>query len=412
MTKNIEKFPIWVRATVYFLVFIALSFILIGIFFNETYLMKWSYDGNISKETLAEIFKLRALCLLLGSFLICTILVLHKRGRVLEKWINSKKETFKNILLLTITFITLLGMMEIYLWSILKDKTEGAGFGPGSLNFNEKYVSLNNEGMRDFYFKLEKSNATRIVVLGDSFTFGAGVKNVTNIYSKELEYLLRKRGEYEVYTFAVPGYNAWEEYVMFRDKAVKYKPDILIIGFFLNDMENIDESTKKMSGGVNWRLPLIGYWLREVSYTYYFFETKLNKAMETLGLKQKWINSINQVYSSEINRKFTKEIYKNISKLCVEINCTVNLVSFPLITSDLANYSNYSNFFVAHKFAEEVALENNFGYLDLLPAYSKFESQFIVVNEYDSHPNELGHKIAAESIYIGFFTNKTNSKNN
>jgi hypothetical protein len=379
----------------------ALMLMSFGVFFNEQFLLRWSYDGNISPETLREVEQIRIASMIAGIAVLGAWIMMRLNRERVDAWLTKRKNIIQNLLLLAVTLIIIIALSELFLWSILRNNTEGAGFGPGSLNFNEQYVKLNNEGMRDYNFTIEKGEKKRIAVIGDSFTFGAGVKNASEIYSKVLERKLQSEGEWEVYTFAVPGYNAREEYIMLKEKALKYNPDMIIIGFFVNDLANVDEKTKDLSSGVNWRLPLVGYWLRGVSYTYYFLETKFNRLMENIGVKDRWIDSIDIAYRSEINRKHTKEIYKNISIAAGET--PIGIVVFPLVTSYYDDYSNYTKFTIAHDFAKEVAEENDWEYLDLLPYYKEYRSEDIIVNPYDAHPNELGHRIAGEAIYSEFF---------
>jgi len=52
----------------------------------------------------------------------------------------------------------------------------------------------------------------RIGVMGDSNTFGYGIKNVDNRFSNLLEAKLNKAGyKVQVYNFGVPGFDTWNE---------------------------------------------------------------------------------------------------------------------------------------------------------------------------------------------------------
>lgn len=96
---------------------------------------------------------------------------------------------------------------------------------------------INSAGMRDYKYPLiKKDRVFRIVCLSDSVTFGAGVE-LNQLYSKVLETLLNARSDglrYEVLNLGVPGYNTAQEAVILREKALRYRPDLILVGFNLN----------------------------------------------------------------------------------------------------------------------------------------------------------------------------------
>jgi hypothetical protein len=70
--------------------------------------------------------------------------------------------------------------------------------------------------------------------VGDSVTFGMGE---TSPYPQHLKELLsRKYGpRFEVFNMSVVGYNSIQEVELVRSKALRFDPDLLIIGYVLND---------------------------------------------------------------------------------------------------------------------------------------------------------------------------------
>jgi hypothetical protein len=101
-------------------------------------------------------------------------------------------------------------------------------------------VHLNGLGFRDpREYRLEKGPRTfRILVLGDSVTFGHGC-----IYEHTYPYLLeqRLRGwkpdvDWQVWNLGVPGYNTSQELAYLLQIGPTYRPDLVIVGFFGNDV--------------------------------------------------------------------------------------------------------------------------------------------------------------------------------
>jgi lysophospholipase L1-like esterase len=102
-------------------------------------------------------------------------------------------------------------------------------------------ISTNSAGMRGRReYPVERTTGTRrVLMLGDSFTFGYGV-NDDEVVSAVLEDLLDARmpGGAEIINLAVSGFGQAEELVMWREKAKAYRPDVVVLFYFDNDIGN------------------------------------------------------------------------------------------------------------------------------------------------------------------------------
>ncbi|HXD73313.1 MAG TPA: SGNH/GDSL hydrolase family protein [Vicinamibacterales bacterium] len=101
-------------------------------------------------------------------------------------------------------------------------------------------VRINNLGFRDSrdYSLDKRANTFRIVVLGDSVTFGHG-----SVYEHTYPYLLeqrlkqwRKDVDWQVWNVAVPGYNTSQELEHLEEIGPVFAPDLVIVGFYENDL--------------------------------------------------------------------------------------------------------------------------------------------------------------------------------
>jgi lysophospholipase L1-like esterase len=106
--------------------------------------------------------------------------------------------------------------------------------------FQGKSFSVNSLGMRDRERRAAKDPGTfRILVLGDSHTFGWGVAQ-DEPYPAVLERLLNavtSSCRFEVWNLGVPGYNTVMEVERFATKATEYDPDMVVINYVHNDMD-------------------------------------------------------------------------------------------------------------------------------------------------------------------------------
>ena len=88
-----------------------------------------------------------------------------------------------------------------------------------------------------------KSNEIRIAVVGDSFTVGSGVQ-VDDRYANRLESMLNMQNDLpdvDVNVFAKCGTSTYQQ-IDLLDEALKWKPQIVILGICLNDMEDFTKS--------------------------------------------------------------------------------------------------------------------------------------------------------------------------
>ena len=100
-------------------------------------------------------------------------------------------------------------------------------------------VQINQLGFRDDReYALEKSPRTfRVLVLGDSVTFGHG-SVYEHSYPRLLEDHLRAwrpEVEWQVWNLGVPGYNTSQELAHLLEVGPAFQPDLVIVGFFEND---------------------------------------------------------------------------------------------------------------------------------------------------------------------------------
>jgi lysophospholipase L1-like esterase len=108
-------------------------------------------------------------------------------------------------------------------------------------------VQINALGFRDTRdYSLEKApNTFRILVLGDSVTFGHGT-----VWTTTYPYLLQQRlkqwrpaVDWQVWNLGVPGYNTAQELKYLERVGPRYAPDLVIVGFFENDLIDNDVAT-------------------------------------------------------------------------------------------------------------------------------------------------------------------------
>jgi hypothetical protein len=115
-------------------------------------------------------------------------------------------------------------------------------------------IRINSNGLRDREIPYEKPKGTyRVLVLGDSQTFGQGVE-AEETYAKVLERSLAERmpGKVEVVNTGVPGTGTVHQFWYLEDKGWQYNPDAVLVGFYFNDV--VDNAQCHLYGLENGKL--------------------------------------------------------------------------------------------------------------------------------------------------------------
>ena len=80
------------------------------------------------------------------------------------------------------------------------------------------------------------TDATVILGVGDSLTFGVGVAD-EETYLAELERQLQTRGAVRVLNAGVPAWNLSQEVRWIEERTAGIAPDVILLGFYVNDLE-------------------------------------------------------------------------------------------------------------------------------------------------------------------------------
>lgn len=126
---------------------------------------------------------------------------------------------------------------EIYYNFDMYDSTKGWVSKPNIKDmdvFDNKVLNTNSKGYRgqSEYFYNKHPNKIRILVLGDSYTFGEEVSD-DETYPYYLQKIIQNS---EVINLGVHGYGHDQMLISFMEEGIKYKPDIVVLGFIQPDM--------------------------------------------------------------------------------------------------------------------------------------------------------------------------------
>jgi lysophospholipase L1-like esterase len=102
---------------------------------------------------------------------------------------------------------------------------------------SEGALKTNELGLRDTPYRADAD--IKILLLGDSISWGDRVENVHDLFANQLESLLSQADpgrSYEVINSGVPGYSTFQEAIYLEKQGLALDPDMVILQFCLNDV--------------------------------------------------------------------------------------------------------------------------------------------------------------------------------
>jgi lysophospholipase L1-like esterase len=245
-------------------------------------------------------------------------------------------------------------------------------------------VETSSQGLRDRDFTLEpKPGVPRILMVGDSLTFGWGVPFEAT-FSKRIEKLFAADGkEVEVINTGVGNWNTVQEVTYFLTKAKDFKPNIVVLNFFVNDAEPVPQN----------RPPSL---LMRNCYACVFIAGRIDMLRRLFFGGPSWDEYYLGLYGNGDAPGWlaAKAAIKQLADYCKANNIKFVVASLPEL-HDVANY----HFGPVTQLVKEAALENGATFVDLLPAVNKADSAALWVTPPDPHPNAFANELLAAGLY-------------
>ncbi|MBL7197934.1 MAG: SGNH/GDSL hydrolase family protein, partial [Candidatus Omnitrophica bacterium] len=244
---------------------------------------------------------------------------------------------------------------------------------------------INSKGLRDREFDY-KSDKYRILAVGDSTTFG-WEESLENTYPKLLENILKC----EVINAGVYDYNIEHEYGFLKIEGIKYNPDLVILGFYINDAQ----PASSILINPRWEMERVKSWLLEL------IKDRLNilfkKDIFTLGRVG---SSCHEWENFGWRKKRCFKTLKNIKEFLDKNEVELLVIIFPSFRyqkEKIAPYSEYAHFKIINDSVKDFCMKENIRVLDL---YVLFEGKIAsdVSQASGEHLNRNGNLIVAKAL--------------
>ncbi len=260
---------------------------------------------------------------------------------------------------------------------------------------NSYYIHEASSSFQDLPYTAQKPEGTyRIAVIGDSFTF-APFMQFDDAFPKRLERMLNLNAtqpKVEVINYGVPSYSTSHEVPIVK-KAIQEGADLILMQITFNDPEIKPYTPEQLHrdsfkfGELKLTSNLYKYWrslgfVKRRLHNNITHENYVKKFFDLFERKRTWANFSNS--------------WRTIRKITEESKTPIAAVVFPLYGLPLD--SKYP-FHPIHKKVKDLLDSLKVPSLDLFTVFEGIPLERIqaIVGQ-DFHPNEIGHRIAAESI--------------
>lgn len=256
---------------------------------------------------------------------------------------------------------------------------------------------INSQGFRSDgdFTPDKKAGAVRIAVLGDSCSFGWGIKRYNNTYSSLLERRLNELFDspFQVYNFSVPGYSSYQILKLLEKNVLPYRPDIVIISTAWNDhwpATYFTDSQQRVEGPLE-------EWLKSQLRRSKFY--RVHEGMIRGLMERRMEQKVEKRGAAPLLRVPEEEFVSNISEICRV--CRENGIRPLFLSAPFYEASTFYGFGDAEThiryrrlLRERVAGEDGAAFVELLGGIN---SDLRYFQPDGIHPNEAGHeRIAAE----------------
>jgi hypothetical protein len=290
-----------------------------------------------------------------------------------------------------------LGVMSLLASVVAAELLLRAVFVQEDYYFLRHRYDVNSRGMGDTEHSVAKSRGTRLLVVGDSVTFGQGILGSPQTYPRLLERQLGEgchRSDIEVVCGARMGWDVGEIASYLDREGLRYGADIVLYAFVLNDFQ--------VSDTARWDHPtLLGGTVDRTfrsSMLYHRLRKLKGSVLETLGRRHSYLEYLGDLCRPETNPRWDVFLaeFNRISRGVHSTGAKLVVAILPLMLSFNDEYPLRP----CHATVAALAEANRDHAIDLLEDFASagLDGHRLWVSSFDSHPNAAAHEFIAQQL--------------
>jgi len=256
-------------------------------------------------------------------------------------------------------------------------------------------IRTNSLGLRSAEVVQPKpAGAFRILALGDSVTFGWGLRG-EDAYPSQLTSLLatlRPNQDFEVVNAGVSGYGTWQQALWLEETGLALQPDVVIVQAHLNDPSD------NLWGTLGWQSSGRG-WLAQHSKLAQLVQRVVGSAAprSSVPCAADW-----KVGTDQVCWQRTEQLLSGLRSAAQDAGATTVLMPSPMRWQVEPGVRDMRAWVDAARYQDalrQYAQRSGWLFVDPLPAFrqahSSGQSLFLDVG----HPNEAGQRLMAQELY-------------
>ena len=301
-----------------------------------------------------------------------------------------------NLVTAMVATVVTLGAVELYYRATYRENWYlEPEFRPGH------FPRLNADGLRDVDYGPRQPGTYRILLLGDSFTFGSGVEDDAAIWPAIIE---RRLGEirplgdvskYEVLNGGIAGSltDKWVALYQQQRQPDFFPPDLVLVVFFLRDGTRMEHVSNELAAANLERIRTDP--LTRVSTAYRYFSEKWLAIHFAALLERFFVDSYAGSPEATAEWRAAQHNILTIRDIAVSDGTRFGMAIFPMLYG--FEQDPYP-FQTAMDALATFCRTNGIAHLSLLPAFRGRRASDLWVSEANKHPNVEGHAIAARAL--------------
>jgi len=265
----------------------------------------------------------------------------------------------------------------------------------------EVVSSFNEHGVRGPVFPKEKGEGVfRIACVGDSFTFGMGAEEEGTWpaqLQRSLDHFLPEH-EFEVWNFGVAGYDGLQEYEYLRTRVMQFEPDLILIGYYINDAITKGTELSK-SSYISRRIrilcsPNADNWIRTLRNYSVLADSIADTLFRKVGMTE-YTRRYTELY--ELNGQGWQDLQESLIEVrdvAHRKRARLAVVLYPQLIPLGEGLASDRALAVVASFCKASGIRS----FDLAPTFAGKQLDSLWVHPYDQHPTAQGHQMAGVAI--------------